>query len=124
MKILIALALVFAASSAHAESRSEALLKLPLVNSLQSILETKNGERCESPAESDIHWMCTGLIAPVKKARIDATGCGFALELRCPGQKATIYGWVKHYFLNTPRPNDVLPTAEKIIVQDVKIETR
>lgn len=122
MKTLFALAaLIGLAPLAHADDRSAEILNHPVVTSLVFLGQTDSGAQCEEPRAEDIRWFCTGLIPPVKQPEIMAMGCGFALDLRCPGKGIRVTGQVKHYYLNTPRPNKVARTAEEIVISDVSI---
>lgn len=103
MKLFILFALAITginSANAAAPTREQMILQHPVVVAVEKLMNDKDAGQCVLPQESDIRWMCTGAIKPVTKPEINATGCGFAIEVKCPSQTATIYGDETSYFLN------------------------
>jgi hypothetical protein len=94
MKNLITLSsalLLSLTSLAHAGNGKE-IIESSVVQTTLALMQAKNDNTCVAPTEDSIHWMCTGAIPPVRKLEIMATGCGFAVEIQCGKESASIFG--------------------------------
>ena len=107
---------------ARAATREDRIIKHPVLQSIEQLMNAKDAGTCLLPEAKDIHWMCTGALQPVTKPRIDSTGCGFMVEVKCPSQTALVYGSETQYFLNSPQPTKVAPVDGGTHINQVVFE--
>jgi hypothetical protein len=126
MKILAMLLVLGSVSIAHAAEDNSDILKNPVLVSVEQILNSKHNDQCKLPSTSaDIHWMCTGAMFTPSSPEIDYRGCGFMVQIVCPGETVRVIGNKGHEVYDTPQDaGGSASTNDSVSISDISVENK
>ena len=77
------------------DSRSE-VIENSVVKSTYELMQSKNNGTCDELNVNSVQFMCMGAIpSNITKLQLITSGCGIAVEIKCPTGSARIFGQTK-----------------------------
>lgn len=124
MKFVLFLALTFSLCAFCDDTKT--ILESSVVKSMGQLMNDKHQGQCTLPHKAqDVHWMCLGLMMPVKVPQITSNRCGFMVEIVCPEEKALLFGERVSFHVQFPNDMEAIvikPTETTISFNSIVIK--
>ncbi len=91
--ILVVISILLNGTFALAQDSRTEVIENSVVKSTYELMQSKNNGTCDELNVNSVHFMCMGAIpSNITKLELISSGCGIAVEIKCPTGSARIFG--------------------------------